>query len=105
MNRHHCLLFVVCFLFFVIGCNFEKIKQVTSTGQAVIGVDESVSPVLKKEADEFMRLNKESKIEEKIKTSNELIADIVNGDLKTVVVTRDFNQSENDLISKYKIEI
>lgn len=87
------------------SCNFEKIKSVTTTGEATIGVDESVSPLMKKEADEFMRLNKESKINERIETSNELIADILNGDMKTIVVTRDFSQSEKDMISKYKIEI
>src|SRR5438093_13772999 len=99
-----CRVFVLCSLLLT-GCNLEKVKQVTSTGQAAVGVDESVSPVLKKESDEFMRLNKEAKIDEKIKTSNELIADIVNGDIRTIVVTRDFNQSEKDLISKYKLEI
>jgi ABC-type phosphate transport system substrate-binding protein len=99
-----CYFIVFCSLL-ITGCNLEKVKQVTSVGQAVIGVDESVSPLLKKEADEFMRLNKEAKIDEKIKTSNELIADIVNGDMKTIVVTRDFNQNEKDLISKYKVEI
>ena len=104
MNKYYSIFFVLCSLL-IIGCNFDKVKQVTSTGQAVIGVDESVSPVLKKEADEFMRLNKEAKIDEKIKTSNELIADIVNGDIKSIVVTRDFNQNEHDLISKYKLEI
>lgn len=87
------------------GCNFEKYKSVTTTGETTIGIDESVSPLMKKEADEFMRLNKESKINQVVKTSNELIADIVNGDIKTVVVTRDFNQQENELISRYKIEV
>jgi phosphate transport system substrate-binding protein len=103
MNKY-LIFFVLCSLL-ITGCNFDKVKQVTSTGQAVIGVDESVSPLLKKEADEFMRLNKEAKIDEKIKTSNELIADIVNGDIKSIVVTRDFNQNEHELISKYKLEI
>lgn len=99
------ILFIIAVFLFFPGCNFEKVKQVTTTGQATIGIDESISPVMKKESDEFMRLNKEAKINENIKTSNELIADIINGDIKTAAVTRDFNQKENELISKYKIEI
>jgi len=97
--------YILLFLLLASSCNFEKYKSVTTTGETTIGIDESVSPLMKKEGEEFMRLNKESRINEIVKTSNELIADIVNGDLKTVVVTRDFNQQENDLISKFKIEV
>ncbi|MGH2575647.1 MAG: PstS family phosphate ABC transporter substrate-binding protein, partial [Ignavibacteria bacterium] len=98
------LILVTCSLIFF-GCDYGKIRSVTTIGETTIGVDESVSPVLRKESDEFMRLNKESKINQKIKTSNELLADLINGDIKTIVVKRDFNQQEMDLIDKYKIEI
>jgi phosphate transport system substrate-binding protein len=91
---------LICF-----ECNYGNVKSVTTIGEATIGVDESEAMVLKKEADEFMRLNPNSKIDLKIKTSNELMADLINGDLNTVIVNRDFNQEEKNLIAKYKIDI
>ncbi len=87
------------------GCDYGKVKSVTTIGETSIEVDESISPVVKKEADEFMRLNTESKINMKIKTSNEVMADLLNGDIKTVVVSRDFNQNEKEHIQKFKIDL
>jgi phosphate transport system substrate-binding protein len=87
------------------GCDFGRHKSVTTVGDYTIAVDESISPVVKKEADEFMRLNKDSRITTIIKTSNEVMADLINGDMKTVIVSRDYNQQEKELIEKYKIEI
>lgn len=86
------------------GCDYEKIRSTTTTGEMTVGVDETILPVMRKEADEFMRLNEQAQIKQTVKTSNELIADIVNGDLKTVVVQRDFNSSEKEIISKYRID-
>jgi phosphate transport system substrate-binding protein len=87
------------------GCDYSKVRSVTTIGETAIEVDESISPVVKKEADEFMRLNTESKINMNIKTSNEVMADLLNGDIKTVVVSRDFNQMENEHISKFNIDV
>lgn len=86
------------------GCDYEKIRSTTTTGEMTVGVDETILPVMRKEADEFMRLNEQAQIKQTVKTSNELIADIVNGDLKTVVVQRDFNSGEKEIISKYRID-
>ena len=87
------------------SCDYTKIKSVTTIGETTIGIDESVAPVLAKETDEFMRLNKESKINSVIKTSNELMADLLNGDIKTVIVKREFNDKEIDFIKQHKLEI
>ncbi len=87
------------------GCEYGNVRSVTSIGETSIEVDESISPVVKKEADEFMRLNKESKINIGIKTSNEVIADLLNDDIKTVVVSRLFNREENEHVSKFNIEV
>lgn len=87
-----------------IGCEYSKVKSVTTIGETSIEVDESISPVVKKETDEFMRLNNESKIKTTVKTSSEVMADLLNGDIKTVVVSRDFNKTENEHIGKFKID-
>jgi ABC-type phosphate transport system substrate-binding protein len=87
------------------GCDYSKVRSVTTIGETTIEVDESISPVVKKEADEFMRLNTESKINMNIRTSNEVMADLLNGDIKTVIVSRDFTPAENEHISKFNIEV
>ncbi len=87
------------------GCDYGKVRSVTTIGETSIEVDESISPVVKKEAAEFMRLNEESKINIAAKTSNEVMADLLNGDIKTIVVSREFNSSENEHISKFNIEV
>ncbi len=99
------LLPVLSCSFIYTGCDYSKVKSVTTIGETSIEVDESISPVVKKEADEFMRLNNESKINMKIKTSNEVMADLLNGDIKTVVVSRDFNANEKEHIQKFKIDL
>jgi len=96
------------FAFFVLlytGCNYNQMQSVTTTGHLTIDVDENEQPLLKKEVDEFTRLNKDSHIDVKIKTSNEVIADLINGDVKTVVVDRDFTPQESDILTKYKIDV
>jgi phosphate transport system substrate-binding protein len=87
------------------ACGYGKVKSVTTIGETSIEVDESISPVVKKEAAEFMRLNTESKIDMKVKTTNEVMADLINGDIKTVVASREFNQVEKEHIDKFKIDI
>jgi len=87
------------------GCEYGKVRSVTTIGETSIEVDESISPVVKKEADEFMRLNKESKINITAKTSNEVMADLLNDDIKTVIVSREFNGQENEHVSKFNLEI
>jgi len=107
--KHNIRIYYICVLAiaFIIfkGCDYGKLRSVTTIGDYTIAVDESISPVVKKEVDEFMRLNKDARITTYIKTSNEVMADLINGDIKTVVVSRDYNQQERELIEKFKIEI
>jgi phosphate transport system substrate-binding protein len=91
--------------FFIFSCDYTLKKSTTTVGELKVEVDEGISPVIKKEADEFMRLNTESKISQQIKTTNEVIADLINGSAKTIVVGRDFTADENNIISNNKLEI
>lgn len=101
-------LLVLIFLyaaFLYSGCKFGEIRSVTTNGELTIGVDDNEMPVVKKEADEFMRLNKDAKITIIAKTTNELMANLMNSDTKTIIVDRDFTQEENDYLAKYNIEV
>lgn len=87
------------------GCNYEQIKSKSTTGELTLEVDEGLYPVIKKETDEFMRLNKEAKITVVIKTSKEVIADLANGTAKTIISGRDFTAEENSVLSANKTEV
>jgi len=96
---------LLCICLFSASCDLTTKKSATTIGELNVEVDEGISPVVKKEADEFMRLNTESKITTRIKTTNEVIADLINGNTKTIVVGRDFTKEENDIIANNKLEI
>lgn len=95
--------FFLCLI--ITSCNYENIKQISTSGELTVGIDETISKVALKEIDEFMRMNKEAKINAKIKTTNEVIADLINGDIKTILVNRDFTPQETEIINQHKIDI
>lgn len=98
-------LLLLCICLFSFSCDFASKKSVTTIGELNVEVDEGISPVVKREADEFTRLNTESKITTQVKTTNEVIADLINGNAKTIVVGRDFTKEENDIIAHNKLEM
>jgi phosphate transport system substrate-binding protein len=87
------------------ACDYTKIKQVSTSGEITVEVDENIAPVIKKAGDEFMRLNKDAKLNLVVKTSSEVTADFINGDSKTIISCRDFTQKEKDVIAQNKIDI
>jgi phosphate transport system substrate-binding protein len=87
------------------SCDYTIKKSTTTIGDLAPEVDEGISPVIKKEADEFMRLNTESKITMQVKTTNEAIANLINGNTKLIVVGRDFSKEENDIIANNKLDV
>jgi ABC-type phosphate transport system substrate-binding protein len=97
-------LFLILALF-ISSCDYTLKKSATTVGELSAEVDEGIAPVIKKEADEFTRLNSEAKVLLQVKTTNEVIADLVNGTTKTIVVGRDFTEDEKKVISNNKLEI
>ncbi|KXK55373.1 MAG: phosphate ABC transporter substrate-binding protein [Chlorobi bacterium OLB5] len=87
------------------ACDYTVKKSVSTTGELTTGVDEGISPVVKEEASEFMRLNSEAKLNLEIKTTKEVIADLNNGTYKTIVVGRDLTKDEADIFASNKIEV
>ncbi len=92
-------------MFYINACNYDQIKSKSTNGELTVEVDEGIYPVIKKEADEFTRLNKDAKINIVVKTSKEVIADLANGNIKTIVSGRDFTADENNVITANKTEI
>jgi phosphate transport system substrate-binding protein len=104
-NRNTISVFLLFLAFLFVSCDLTTKKSTTTIGELNVEVDEGIFPVVKKESEEFMRLNNESKITIRVKTTNEVIADLINGNAKTIVVGRDFSAEENSIISNNKLEI
>ncbi|MBS1493813.1 MAG: substrate-binding domain-containing protein [Bacteroidetes bacterium] len=101
----HTLIFTL-FLSFSLysGCDFDKIKSKAITGNLDVDVDETVEPLMKKQKDEFERLNPEAKLFLTTLPTTNCIADLINGKTKTIVVTRDFTGEEKKIIADNKLE-
>lgn len=95
-------------IFFVImlmsGCDFSEIKSTATTGEMVLAVDENQEPLMKAEVAEFERLNEEAKVKMIVGPTNVVIADIINGKVKSVVANRRFNEEEKKIIEGNKTE-
>ncbi len=100
----HTLVVTLFFSFTLSGCEFDKIKSKAITGNLDIDVDENIEPLMKKEKEEFERLNPEAKLFLSTMPASNCIADLINGKTKTVVVTRDFNDEEKKIIADNKLE-
>lgn len=105
LNRNTTYIFLLFISFFLSSCDLTTKKSTTTIGELNVEVDEGILPVVMKEASEFMRLNTESKITAQVKTTNEVIADLINGNTRTIVVGRDFTKEEDDIIANNKLEI
>ena len=92
-------------MIFFSGCKFDEIKSVTTTGELTIVVDENVEPLMKAEIKEFERLNPEAKVKIKVAPTKVAKADLINGDTKFIVVTRNFDDEEKAVLEKNKTEV
>lgn len=95
---------IITFVIFY-ACDYTTQKSISTTGELTVGVDEGISPLIQQEASEFMRLNKESKINLTVKTSKEVISDLNGGVYKTIVAGRDLTKEEADIFAANKIEL
>ncbi len=98
-------IFVFSMMIFFSGCKFDEIKSVTTTGELTIVVDENVEPLMKAEIAEFERLNPEAKVKIKVAPTKVAKADLINGETKFIVVTRNFDDEEKAVLEKNKTEV
>jgi len=89
----------------VYSCKFDEIKSVTTTGEISIVVDENIEPLMKDEIKEFERLNTEAKINMRSAPTSNAIVDLINGDTKLIVVTRNFTEAEKAALIKNNLEV
>lgn len=100
------IFYIICFYSLLVsGCKFDEIKSVATTGSMSIDVDENIEPLMKAEVTEFERLNPEAKINIKSTPTANAFADLINGDTKLIVVTRNFTEEEKSALLKNKLEV
>lgn len=98
-------IFVFLTLIYSGGCDFDKIKSVSTSGEMNIVVDENVESLMKAEIAEFERLNKEAKVVMKTEPTANAIVDFLNRDTKLIVVARNLNDEEREIAKKNKMDI
>jgi phosphate transport system substrate-binding protein len=105
MKRKIFLFLVFIFSVIISGCKFDEIKSVSTTGELSIVVDENVEPLMKAEITEFERLNPEAKVKMKSVPTANAVADLINGDTKLIVLTRNLTEEEKASLQKNKLEL
>lgn len=105
MKNNIMYIFVFSMMIFFSGCKFDEIKSVTTTGELTIVVDENVEPLMKAEIAEFERLNPEAKVKIKVAPTKVAKVDLINGETKFIVVTRNFDDEEKAVLEKNKTEV
>jgi phosphate transport system substrate-binding protein len=96
--------FLIIFIVGFFGCYEEKEESATK-GTLSIAVDEEVAPTIKMVVDEFQRLYPDAKVNMKITSARETVADLVNEKVTVIVNSREFNQEEKEVIGKYSLNI
>ncbi|MBN1633464.1 MAG: substrate-binding domain-containing protein [Ignavibacteria bacterium] len=108
MKITYYIIFIATILYFNIiiqGCDFGEIKQKSVTGETTVYVDENLEPLLNDLKTDFEREYKEAKVNFVVKPAKVILTELINGDIKEVMVARDFNQEESDFIKKKSLEV
>jgi phosphate transport system substrate-binding protein len=70
-----------------------------------IDVDENLEPLMIHLKKEFERLNPEAKLNLVFKPAKNVIANLLNGDVGLIIISRDFDAEEKSFIDTHKIEM
>jgi phosphate transport system substrate-binding protein len=88
-----------------IGCDFGEIKSKSTIGEMTLTVDENLQPLMTAQEKEFERLNPEAKLDIRYAPTNNTIAEFINGQVQTILVSRNFTNEERNIINQYKIPV
>jgi len=106
MKNTALILYCVClFAILTSGCDYSEIKSKATTGNMNMSVDENFRPLMEKLKDEFERLNPGAKLNISYKPTVNAITDLLNADVKTVIICGDFDDTTRKWVEKYKIEL
>lgn len=87
------------------SCDFSQIKSKSTTGTTIIAGDDNLEPFIKAEVTEFMRINQGSTLEAHYGPTNIIVSELINSQVRTVIVPRNFTTDERNIINQHKLEI
>jgi phosphate transport system substrate-binding protein len=90
-------------LLFFFGCT--EPAETPTKGNIIVGVDESVYPLMVKEKDSFQSKYPDSKIKLEEINLHDGIVNFINGKYKMFIGSRKFNKSESDYINSQKLYV
>jgi phosphate transport system substrate-binding protein len=97
---------LVLFVLLINGCNNpmgrQKLEETPTRGNITISVDESFQLLLDTEIFTFQSLYPDAKIKANYKPESDVLADLMNDSVRTVVLTRDLTKAEKDLLFSQK---
>jgi len=88
----------------VVRCGKQS-EETATKGNVTVVCAESVAPVIKQEVEQFQQFYPEAHVDLQVATSREAIVKLLNGEVKVIVSARDFNEEENAVIAKYKLDV
>lgn len=100
------LTLVVILVLLINGCTNpmgrQKLEETPTRGNISISVDESFQLLLDTEIFTFQSLYPDAKIKANYKPESDVLADLMNDSVRTVVLTRDLTKAEKDLLFSQK---
>lgn len=90
---------------FLNSCDFGSIKSKATTGEMTIEADENLESVVNLLTKDFTRLNPEAKITPIFKPTKNVITDLLNKEIKLIIIAGDMSDDDRKFILDYKIEL
>ncbi len=90
------------FLTFIISCS-PQTQETPTKGKIKIIVSESLSPMMKNQVEKFSQLYTESSISMDSAFDRNAIVDFINDSTNIIVTSRQLNQEEHTVLTKYNI--
>jgi phosphate transport system substrate-binding protein len=101
--KYFCFSIVFILLFGINGCK-KKVETVTSGHRLLLTTDPYL-PVMQQEADQFMSIYPDVHMEVKAASSREAVVLLLNDSVRSIVLDRQFNQEEQQVIKEASIRI
>jgi phosphate transport system substrate-binding protein len=92
-----------CLLFFSCGDRSSEFSDTPTSGKISISADESIQPLISAEVDSFEGIYKYAQIDVSFKSESEAINDLINDKVRLIVIPRELNETEKNLIAEQKI--
>ena len=96
--------FIVCAALFLSNCKSSDSPSDTPTyGKIAISVDETFKPLIESEVDTFQKIYEYAEVTVKYKTEVDAFYDLMETDIRLIIVPRTLNKTELEVFEKWEI--